>query len=163
MSSPELLLHNLDFRLQNNPETKLKQFEEWEAILSTRLPPTQFILSVDSPIFTNYEIKRSLCSQYRKELFDYLVSKKLAVEHGMGSVLYYKVSISEWGDRLYKWAKECGKCGLAESIFSLTCGENAFLEMPAEMIIDVLRHLEKTNKCEIILDGEIPTGVKFFS
>ena len=150
-------------RLQANHGTRLKQFEVWESILASKLAETEFVISIASPIFINSALRRSLGTEYKNQLFRYLIDKDLACAIGPETIIYYKLPISEWANRLYAWVQQWGKCNCVESVHSLISGKDAFCEMPKELVLKILVHLASSKRCEIIFEGDIPHGVKFFS
>lgn len=160
------------FTLQPHPETRAKQVTAWKNLILTYCQKTKtYVIDVREAsqfqLFNNSTINRKL-------EHNVIVSILTELEkHGNAAPLdkaknrweIYWHTLEEWASTIYEYISNRGMQNTVVTLYELGQGEDAqgeeFYGIQQDVLVKVLRVLERERKCEVILDDDVQ-GVKFF-
>ncbi|XP_037968784.2 vacuolar protein-sorting-associated protein 25 isoform X2 [Plutella xylostella] len=160
------------FTLQPHTETRAKQMEAWQQLISEYLKANK-ISTIDireaqnSPLFNNTSIKRKLSQEALLTILEDMASHGRAAPTDKSKQVWevYWHSLDEWGALLYAWAGCSGMSHAVCTLYELAHGENTvdeeFHGLDMNVLIKALKALQAKGKCELIEFDE-NQGVKFF-
>ncbi|CCG82159.1 Vacuolar protein-sorting-associated protein 25 [Taphrina deformans PYCC 5710] len=162
------------FTRQPNVETFNSQRQQWAAIILEYYRHNKlFQLSlnaetINSALFTNRSIKRSLKLDTLMEIIEHMVAQNQAewLTKKKGDVLIYWRRPEDWAQALIKYVEDTGQNGSILTMYELTEAEEAerseFYKMDKVMLRKVVDVLSKRGKAVIMKgsDGE-EQGIKF--
>lgn len=157
------------FTLQPVEKTRAQQISAWAKVILA-FCQAQNISSIDvnSSLFKNERISRSLSSSDISSIFESLVAAgqlKYAHNGDKSKVIVLWKSISSWADSIYAWAQNYAIS--ITTLFDIINGDDAekepFYKQGDELISQALLHLQSTGKAEVFYnDVDVIEGVKFF-
>ncbi|XP_075991657.1 vacuolar protein sorting 25 isoform X2 [Anticarsia gemmatalis] len=160
------------FTLQPHIETRAKQLEAWQKLITDYLRATK-TTSIDvreaqnHPLFTNSEINRQLTQEAIVLILDDMAKTGRAAPVDKTKNLWeiYWHSLDEWGNMVYNWASNNGLNNSVCTLYELREGDNTmdqeFHLLDMNILVKALKTLEAKGKCELMeFDGN--QGVKFF-
>ncbi|XP_013396325.1 vacuolar protein-sorting-associated protein 25 [Lingula anatina] len=160
------------FTLQPNLDTREKQLQSWcSLILSYQKHIKSHTLDVvemqTSSLFYNKSIERKLSLESIYLILDRLEKKGHIEWLDKSKKQCYLMwrTPQEWGNTIYKWAKEAGLVNTVCTFYELTDGDDTagqeFHGLEPDLLVKALKVLESQGKAEIIEMDE-SRGVKFF-
>lgn len=158
------------FTIQPNATTRKIQLSVWSKLaLKYHKTNKKYTLDVneamESPLFSNQKINRSLSTEGIIIVLEALMETGNAqpVDKSKTRWLIFWHNPTEWGDIIYSWAEDNGQIDNVCTFYELQTSTNTeFNGMPNEVLIKVLKTLEKRGCAELILDEDC-TGVKFLA
>ncbi|KAM3960924.1 vacuolar protein sorting 25 [Aphomia sociella] len=160
------------FTIQPHTETRTKQLEAWEQLITEYLKFTKQSTidireSQNSPLFNNVSINRKLSQEAILTILEDMgkTGRAAPIDKSKNIWEVYWHSLDEWGNMVYSWASNNGLNNSVCTIFELREGENTvdeeFHGLDVNILIKALKALQTKGKCELIeLDDS--QGVKFF-
>lgn len=156
------------FTIQPNETTRKIQLSVWsKLVLKYHKVNKKYILDIneitESPLFSNAKINRSLSTDGILTVLESLMDTCNAqpVDKTRTRWLIFWHNPTEWGDIIYSWAKDNGQIDNVCTLYEIqTSASTEFNGMPNEVLIKVLKTLEKRGCAELILEDEY-AGVKF--
>lgn len=154
------------FTIQPNAATRKIQLTVWcRLVLRYYKNNKKYVLDVneESPLFSNSKINRSLPTEGISTVMESLMETGNAqpVDKSRSRWLIFWHNPTEWGDIIYSWAQHNGQIDSVCTLYELQTSNNTeFNGMPNEVLIVVLKSLEKKGSAELILDDDYQ-GVKF--
>ncbi|KAI5632855.1 ESCRT-II complex subunit domain-containing protein [Phthorimaea operculella] len=160
------------FTIQPHTETRTKQLEAWEQLISDYLKANkQSTIDIreaqNTPLFNNTSIERKLSQESILTILEDMARKGRAapVDKSKNVWEIYWHSLDEWGNMVYSWACNNGMNNSVCTIFELREGDNTvdeeFHGLDMAVLIKALKALETKGKCELI-EFDDNQGVKFF-
>ncbi|XP_047544678.1 vacuolar protein-sorting-associated protein 25-like isoform X2 [Vanessa atalanta] len=160
------------FTIQPHSETRSKQLEAWQQLISEYLKVTkQSTVDIretqNSPLFNNASINRKLSSESLLTILEDMAKagKAAPVDKSKNVWEVYWHSLDEWGNMIYSWASCNGLNNSVCTLFELREGDNTFGEefhgLDMNILVKALKTLEVKGKCEL-MEFDESQGVKFF-
>ncbi|XP_032528771.2 vacuolar protein-sorting-associated protein 25-like isoform X2 [Danaus plexippus] len=160
------------FTIQPHSETRSKQLQAWQELISEYLKATkQSTIDVresqNSPLFNNTAINRKLSPEaVLTVLEDMAKSGKAApIDKSKNVWEVYWHSLDEWGNMIYSWASSNGLNNTVCTLYELREGDNTvgeeFHGLDMNVLLKALKALSSNGKCELI-EFDDNQGVKFF-
>ncbi|KAJ8964971.1 hypothetical protein NQ314_004488 [Rhamnusium bicolor] len=160
------------FTLQPNPETRSKQVTAWKSLILTYCQKTKTYLidvreATQFALFNNSTINRKLEHNVIISILSELqkTGNATPIDKGKNRWEIYWHTLEEWSSLIYEYISNRGMQNTVVTLYELVQGEDStneeFNGMQQDVLIKVLRALERERKCEVILDDDIQ-GVKFF-
>ncbi|XP_041975305.1 vacuolar protein-sorting-associated protein 25-like isoform X2 [Aricia agestis] len=160
------------FTIQPQAETRAKQLEAWEHLITDYFKATkQSTIDIreiqNISIFNNESISRKLSQESMLTILEYMAKngKAAPVDKSKNVWEVYWHSLDEWGNMVYDWASNNGLNNTVCTLFELREGENTvgeeFHGLDMNVLMKALKTLEVKGKCEV-MDFDDNQGVKFF-
>ncbi|XP_023017760.2 vacuolar protein sorting 25 [Leptinotarsa decemlineata] len=160
------------FTLQPHPETRSKQVAAWKSLILNYCDKSRtYIIDVREasqiPLFNNSSINRKLEQSVIISIFGELqkTGNAAPIDKLKNRWEIYWHTIEEWASTIYNSICDRGMANTVVTLYELTQGEDfaeeLFYGMHQDVLIKILKFLEKERKCEVILDDDVQ-GVKFF-
>ena len=118
-------------RIQPHTETRAKQLEAWEQLITEYLKTTKQSTidireSQNSPLFNNTEINRKLSQEAILTILEDMAKTGRAAPLDKSKNVWevYWHSLDEWGNLVYNWACNNGMNNSVCTLFELREGEN---------------------------------------
>ncbi|KAG6445954.1 hypothetical protein O3G_MSEX004195 [Manduca sexta] len=159
------------FTIQPHTETRTKQLEAWQGLITDYLKATkQSTIDVresqNSPLFNNGTINRKLSQEAIVTVLEHMAKSGRASPLDKSKNVWevYWHSLDEWGNMIYSWACDNGLNNSVCTLFELREGEDSadqeFHGLDMNILIKALKTLEMKGRCEV-MDFEDNQGVKF--
>lgn len=160
------------FTIQPHSETKAKQLEAWQTLITDYLKATkQSTIDIreshSSPLFHNAEISRKLSQEAILTILEDMSKNGRAAPIDKSKNLWeiYWHSLDEWGNMVYNWACNNGMNNSVCTLFELREGDNTVNEefhgLDMNVLLKALKSLEMKGRCEL-MEFDNSQGVKFF-
>ncbi|CAH1163318.1 unnamed protein product [Phaedon cochleariae] len=160
------------FTLQPHPETRSKQVAAWKSLILEYCEKNKIYVidvreSSQGPLFYNSTINRKLEQSVILSILSELqkTDNSAPVDKLNNRWEIYWHTLEEWASMIYDYVLGQGIQNSVLTLHELVQGEDTaeemFFGMNQEVLLKVLRLLEKDRKCEVILEDDVQ-GVKFF-
>ncbi|KOB71546.1 Vacuolar protein-sorting-associated protein 25 [Operophtera brumata] len=160
------------FRIQPHTETRAKQLEAWEQLITeylknNKLSTIDIRESQNSPLFNNVSINRKLSQESILTILEDMARSGKAAPVDKSRTVWevYWHSLDEWGNMMYNWASGNGMTNSVCTLFELREGDNTseeeFHGLDMNVLVKALKALEAKGKCEL-MEFDDSQGVKFF-
>jgi len=161
------------FTIQKDGETKRKQLTMWSD-LTVKFCQDNKIWKLDKNIFfenlgKNPKINRKLNTNSIDTIFGAMVQSKRAKyvnEKDRNEIFILWKSIAEWEEFIYSAAVKRGTLDKLETLdYICEDDENKneeYYQIDKQLLIIILKDLEKQKKCSLIGDNDEYVGVKFY-
>nr|QBH73046.1 hypothetical protein [Isotomurus palustris] len=155
------------FTLQPNKETQAKQVTIWSKLIRDYSQATkELIVDRSHGIFSNADIHRSLSPEGVDVVFDHMVRHHEAeyVDPAKKDSIYVWWQSKEiWSKKMMDFAAKNGLLNGVATMYELLNDNSEFEGMNEEILLRILKSLESTGKCEIMMGSSgVAEGVKFF-
>ncbi|KPJ00329.1 PREDICTED: vacuolar protein-sorting-associated protein 25 [Papilio xuthus] len=160
------------FTIQPHAETRAKQLEAWQQLITDYLKTTkQSTIDVresqNCPLFNNATINRKLSQESLLIILEEMgkTGRAAPVDKSKNVWEVYWHSLDEWGNMLYNWASSNGLNNTVCTLFEIREGDNTvgeeFHGLDMNVLIKALKALEVKGRCEL-MEFDDNQGVKFF-
>ncbi|KAJ8978792.1 hypothetical protein NQ317_015516 [Molorchus minor] len=160
------------FTLQPHPETRHKQVAAWKSLILAYCQKTKtYIIDVREAtqfsLFNNSAINRKLEHNVIVSILSELqkTGNAAAVDKAKNRWEIYWHTLEEWASMIYEYVSNSGMQNTVLTLYELVHGENSngeeFNGMQQEVLLKVLKVLERERKCEVIVEDDMQ-GAKFF-